>query len=77
MGMRAPENDEDFPHAGAISAAEAMGAVHVAVDKPGNIACIDEENKVVSCVAYMYAGKPHEIYDSVGAMVDGMLSLLK
>mmetsp|Transcript_23945 Transcript_23945/g.40682 ORF Transcript_23945/g.40682 Transcript_23945/m.40682 type:complete len:234 (-) Transcript_23945:23-724(-) len=71
------EENEEFPHSWAVPAAEAMGAKHENSDKPCNDACIDKENKVVTCAAYMYSGKPHEIYDSLGAMVDGVYELLE
>jgi len=73
LGM--PSGD-DFPHNWAIPAAEAVGATHVSVDKPGIKAVIDADNKVVSCVGYMYSGKPHEIYDSIGSLVDEVVKMV-
>lgn len=67
---------EDFPYASSIEAIEAMGAKHEETAKPCNTAVVDKENKVVTAAAYMYAGKPHEIYDSLGAMIDGLYELL-
>jgi enhancing lycopene biosynthesis protein 2 len=74
MGM---ESGEDFPHSWAIPAAQAMGATHVPVNKPATDAVVDFDNKVVSCVAYMYSGKPHEIYDtSVGNLIDEVVKMI-
>mmetsp|Transcript_19312 Transcript_19312/g.29339 ORF Transcript_19312/g.29339 Transcript_19312/m.29339 type:complete len:229 (+) Transcript_19312:161-847(+) len=74
MGM--PTESETFPHAGAVGAAKAMGANHVETDIPCAKAIVDKENLVVTCAAYMYAGKAFEIFDSCGAMVDGVYGLL-
>ena len=35
---------------------------------------MDEENTLCTSPAYMYEGAPHEIFDSVGLMVDAVLS---
>lgn len=78
LGMAPKEGEEDgeFPHSWAVPAAQAMGATHEETNKPCDTAVVDTENKVVTCAAYMYSGKPHEIYDSLGAMVDKMYELL-
>ncbi len=68
------EESEQYPYAGAAGAIKTLGATHETC-KP-NEACIDKESKIVSSSAYMYAGLPHEIDDSVKAMVDGVLSLM-
>mmetsp|Transcript_38900 Transcript_38900/g.81363 ORF Transcript_38900/g.81363 Transcript_38900/m.81363 type:complete len:235 (+) Transcript_38900:24-728(+) len=65
---------EKYPFAGAAGAIKSLGAQHQTCEP--NEACIDKENKIVSSSAYMYAGLPHEIDDSVRAMVEGVLSLL-
>ena len=67
------ESDQ-YPYAGAAGAIQTLGAKHE-LCKP-NEACVDSKNKIVSSAAYMYAGKPCEIDDSVKAMVDGVLSLM-
>lgn len=68
------ETNKKYPYAGAAGAIKSMGATHTicAHDK----ACIDTEHKIVSSCAYMYDGLPHEIDDSVKAMIDGVLSLM-
>ena len=71
MGMEA---GDDFPHSWAIPAAQAVGAAHV--EESGAKAVVDPINKVVSCVAYMYSGKPHEIYESIGSMIDEVVKML-
>lgn len=68
------EESEKYPYAGAVGAIEGLGAEHVNCDLAA--ACVDEENKIVSSAAYMYAGRPDEVDDSVKAMVDGVLSLI-
>ena len=68
------EESEKWPYAGAAGAIQSLGASHTVCKT--DEACIDKEHKIVSSSAYMYAGKPHEVDDSVKAMVDGVLSLL-
>lgn len=36
---------------------------------------VDEENKIVTAPAFMCETKVHEIFDSVGSMVNGVLKL--
>ena len=38
---------------------------------------MDAKQKVVTSAAYMHEGTPSQVFDSVGAMVSGVLSLLK
>lgn len=68
------EESEKYPHAGAAGAIKALGAEHAQCEP--HEACIDAGNKIVSSSAYMYSGLPHEIDDSVKAMVDGVISLM-
>lgn len=37
---------------------------------------VDAEHRVVTSPAYMANAKPHEVFDSVAGMVDGVLELL-
>uniref|UniRef100_A0A7S4J5Q7 DJ-1/PfpI domain-containing protein n=2 Tax=Odontella aurita TaxID=265563 RepID=A0A7S4J5Q7_9STRA len=67
------EGSEQWPYAGTAGACVAMGATHEAKDYDG--VCVDEEMKVVTAPAYMYAGKPHEIDDSLKAMIDTVMKL--
>jgi len=60
--------DPDYPYAGTAGGIDAMGGKHV-VKAPDAAHC-DEENNVVTAAAYMYNGEPHQIFDSVKAMVD-------
>eukprot|EP00041_Stephanoeca_diplocostata_P008376 m.124487 g.124487 ORF g.124487 m.124487 type:complete len:261 (+) comp17293_c0_seq1:235-1017(+) len=62
-----------WPYAGTIDGAVALGAVHVECDIQET--CVDETNLVVTSPAYMFDGKPHEIFDSVGKMVDDLFKL--
>ena len=65
---------EIHPYAGTAAAMEKMGAIHV--NTKCNEACVDEDKRVVTCAAYMYAGKPDEIDDSIKAMVDEVVKLV-
>lgn len=67
------EESEKYPFAGAAGAIKSLGAQHEKCEPHEK--CIDKENKIVTSSAYMYAGLPHEIDDSVRAMVEGVLSL--
>ena len=68
------EESEKWPYAGAAGAINKLGASHNVCKT--DEACIDKEHKIVSSSAYMYAGKPHEVDDSVKAMIDGVISLM-
>lgn len=63
-----------WPYAGTVGAIEAFGAAHKDCDITE--VCVDAQNKVVTAPAYMYDGKPHQIFDSVGNMVDELNRLL-
>jgi len=39
-------------------------------------ACVDGENGIVTAPAYMCDAQPHEVYESVGAMVEAVLELV-
>ncbi|KAL7526460.1 hypothetical protein ACHAXR_001500, partial [Thalassiosira sp. AJA248-18] len=67
------EESEKYPYAGTAGAIKSLGAQHQKCEP--HEACIDKQNRIVSSSAYMYAGLPHEIDDSVRAMVEGVLSL--
>lgn len=67
------DESEKYPFAGAAGAIKSLGAHHQKCEP--HEACIDKDNKIVSSSAYMYQGQPHEIDDSVRAMIEGVLSL--
>jgi len=71
-------NDKDlngmWPYAGVAEQITKMGGKHVV--KSFHLAHIDQTNKVVSAPAYMYEGTPQQIFQSVGSLVDGVMSLL-
>eukprot|EP01138_Halocafeteria_seosinensis_P000123 gb/GECG01000127.1/.p1 GENE.gb/GECG01000127.1/~~gb/GECG01000127.1/.p1 ORF type:complete len:287 (+),score=34.61 gb/GECG01000127.1/:1-861(+) len=69
------KESEYWPHAGAAGGIEGMGATHVVKDIDGSV--LDSENKVVTSPAYMANAKPHEVFDSVANMVNGVISLLQ
>lgn len=61
--------------AGTAEAIASMGAEHAA--RPVDEACVDEEHKLVTAPAYMYANAPiHAVYDGIGQMVEKTLSLV-
>lgn len=66
--------DSKWPYAGTAGAVTAMGGTHVC--KSVELAHIDTNNKVVTSPAYMYEGRPDQIFESVKAMVDGVMKLV-
>ena len=67
------ENNPLWPYAGTAAAVVEAGADHVSTDYDGVV--VDEKNKLSTSPAYMYEGKPHEIFDSVGKMVDEVVKM--
>jgi len=65
---------DKWPYAGTVGAIGNYGGSHEA--KAWNEACIDEANRVVTSPGYMYDGAPHEIHESVGAMVKATIALV-
>ena len=66
---------EQWPYGGTVGAVEAYGGTHVECEV--GEACVDVEKKVVSSPAYMWEGKPHEIHQSVGVMINAVMGMLK
>ena len=66
---------EQWPYGGTVGAIEAYGGSHVSHAFDG--VCVDEARRVVTSPAYMFDGKPHEIFESVGAMVKATIALAK
>lgn len=66
---------DSFPFAGATGAIGALGGTHVETSAPCRDVCVDDDKLVVTSAAYMYDGKPHEVFESVCAMVDGVVDL--
>lgn len=64
-----------WPYAGTAGAIGQLGATHVKKDV--HEAHIDSENKVVTAPAYMCETQLHHIFDGIGKMIDGVLSLAK
>ena len=62
-----------WPYGGTVEAVKAYGGVHEETSADG--VCVDASRKVVTSCAYMFAGAPHEIYESVGRMVEETLGL--
>lgn len=66
---------DQWPYGGTVGAIEAYGGSHVPHAFDG--VCVDEACRVVTSPAYMFDGKPHEIFESVGAMVKATMALAK
>ena len=62
-----------WPYGGTVGAIGNYGGTHES--KEFNEACVATANLVVTSPAYMYEGKPHEVHDSVGAMIKATLAL--
>ena len=75
VGNDADNDNGDWPYAGTASDIQEMGAKHV-IRGPTQ-AHVDEKNKVVTAPAYMYNGESDDIFQSVRAMCDGVLKLIK
>ena len=58
-----------------MAAITSYGGTHVGCNIDGVHVVVDAANKVVTSPAYMYDGQPHEIFDSVGKMVDEVVKL--
>jgi len=67
--------DPDYPYAGTAGAIDAMGGKHVV--KGPAAALVDSENNVVTSAAYMYNGRPDQIFDSVKSMVDNVMQRIE
>merc|ERR1719502_580583 len=63
-----------WPYGGTVGAIANYGGTHEL--KAFNEVCVDEANRVVTSAAYMYEGKPHEIHDSVGAMIKATIAMV-
>ncbi|CAK0883262.1 unnamed protein product [Prorocentrum cordatum] len=67
------EEGDAWPYAGTAGQISSLGATHVKTTI--SEICVDKENKLVTSPAYMYDGRPHEIFDNVGQMIGGVLEL--
>eukprot|EP00930_Biecheleria_cincta_P055055 TRINITY_DN41428_c0_g1_i1.p1 TRINITY_DN41428_c0_g1~~TRINITY_DN41428_c0_g1_i1.p1 ORF type:complete len:281 (-),score=46.74 TRINITY_DN41428_c0_g1_i1:78-842(-) len=65
---------DKWPYGGTVGAISNYGGTHEL--RAFNEACVDKSNLVVTSPAYMYEGAPHEIHESVGAMVKAVLDML-
>ena len=67
-------NDEsNWPYAGTAGGIIEAGGNHIPTDYDGVV--IDDENKLSTSPAYMYEGKPNEIFDSVGNMITAVMKM--
>lgn len=62
--------------AGVAAAVAQMGSRNVV--KAVTEAATDEANRLVTSPAYMYGeARPHEVYEGIGRMIEGMIALIK
>ena len=59
-----------WPYAATAGQIKSLGCTHVSSNFDG--ICIDNINKLVTVPAYMFEGKPHEIYDNMSLLIDGL-----
>lgn len=71
--QNAVTEDGKWPYTGTAHAIESFGARHVVKDLVDSH--VDVENLVVTSPAYMCEAAPHEVFESVGMMVKGVLGL--
>lgn len=65
--------NKDQEHSKIVQQVTELGVQHITTDLTQIV--IDEHNKLVTAPAYMINGKPNEIYDSIGKMVEAVLKL--
>ena len=70
VGLSGPS--EQWPYGGTIDQLKELGATveECSIDE----ICIDSENNLVTAPAYMFEGAPHQIFDNVGQLMEGLLS---
>lgn len=73
VGMEEGGDGTAWPYAGTAAQIKELGATHVPC-AVGEVV-VDTDNKIVTSPAYMYEGNPHEIFDSVGNMIDGVMHI--
>lgn len=72
VGMGDTANPQ-WPYAGTVGQLTEMGVTHV---ETGITGCVkDTDNLLVTSPAYMFEGAPHEVFDSVGQMINGVLEM--
>lgn len=64
---------DEWPYAGSVEVAEAMGATHVEAGVRGVV--VDKPNKLVTSPAYMNATTPHNVFMGIGELVAAVLKL--
>ena len=64
-----------WPYAGTAGQLKELGANHVATGLDGVV--VDEAHGLVTAPAYMCNAAPHEVFDSVGRMVEATLALAR
>eukprot|EP00003_Mantamonas_plastica_P009007 TRINITY_DN1817_c0_g1_i1.p1 TRINITY_DN1817_c0_g1~~TRINITY_DN1817_c0_g1_i1.p1 ORF type:complete len:224 (-),score=86.13 TRINITY_DN1817_c0_g1_i1:56-727(-) len=74
VGKQVEEGDEKWPYAGTAEACDTMGATHVSVDAVTNTV-VDEVHSLVTVPAYMANATPYEVFESVGNLVDEVITL--
>jgi enhancing lycopene biosynthesis protein 2 len=60
---------------GTAAAIATMGSTHV--PKSVTESFTDDRNNIVTTPAYMCDARPHEVFEGIGKMVDGVVALMK
>jgi len=74
VGSDNTEDGDNWPYAGTAGAIDAMGGKHVV--KTFDATHTDKNAKVVTAAAYMYNGRPDQVFESVKNMVDDVMKLV-
>ncbi len=64
---------DNFPYAGTCADAAKLGANHVECDNKGIV--VDEENKIVTCPAFMQDSGFYPVYENIGQMIDEVVKM--
>jgi enhancing lycopene biosynthesis protein 2 len=65
---------DNFPYAGTIADAISLGMNHVECDNKGIV--VDEENKIVTCPAFMQDENFYAVFVNIGMLVDKIVEMM-
>lgn len=66
---------DQWPYAGTVQQLQQLGVTAVPCGIDGVVT--DADNRLVTAPAYMYEGKPHEVFDNVEKFVHAVLQMIK
>ena len=67
--------DSKWPYAGTVGQLKELGVNHIE-NSIGEVTT-DPKNLLVTAPAYMYEGQPHEVFDSVGLMINDLSRMME